>query len=287
MTNMAQLREWMETIWAIELVRAGLHAGAILVAGLLLTRFINRRMAAWSMHAQHRLLLRRATTALVLLVALTWALDVMGVRLGVVLGAAGVLTVAVGFAAQTSVSNLISGLFLMGERPFRVGDVITVSGTTGEVLSIDLLSIKLCTFDNLLVRIPNETMLKANVTNLTRFAIRRYDLQLGVAYKEDLDRVRRILFEVAEKEPLCLKNPKPLFLFQGFGDSSMNVQFSVWAKRESYLDLRNAIALGVKRAFDARGVEIPFPQRTLHASAATRLALAQQEDGGGAEPPGA
>jgi small-conductance mechanosensitive channel len=271
--DMVQLREWMEAFWAVELVRAGVRAAAIVIGGVLLTRFVNRRMAAWSMHAQHRLLLRRAASALILLIVLAWALDVMGVRLGVVLGAAGVLTVAVGFAAQTSVSNLISGLFLMGERPFRVGDVITVAGTTGEVLSIDLLSIKLCTFDNLLVRIPNETMLKANVTNLTRFAIRRYDLKISVAYKEDLDRVRRVLLEVAEKEPVCLKNPKPVFIFQGFGESSMDVQFSVWAKRESFLELRNGIAIAVKRSFDAHGIEIPFPQRTLHAGAGVTLAV--------------
>lgn len=261
---MEQIRDWMETIWAIEMVRSGMRAAVILLGGVLLTRLINRRMAAWSMHAQHRLLLRRATSALVLIIALAWALAEMGLRLGVVLGAAGVLTVAVGFAAQTSVSNLISGLFLMGERPFSVGDAIRVGDTTGEVLSIDLLSVKLCTFDNLLVRIPNETMLKANVTNLTRFAIRRYDLAIGVAYKEDLEQVRRVLFDLAEGEPLCLEHPKPMFIFQGFGDSAVNIQFSVWARREKFLELRNAIALGVKRTFAEHGIEIPFPQRTVH-----------------------
>ena len=261
---MEQIREWMETIWAIEMVRSGLRAAAILFGGVLLTRLLNRRMATWSMYAQHRLLLRRAASALVLIIALAWALAEMGLRLSVVLGAAGVLTVAVGFAAQTSVSNLISGLFLMGERPFGVSDLIKVGDTTGEVLSIDLLSVKLCTFDNLLVRIPNETMLKANVTNLTRFAIRRYDLALRVAYEEDLEQVQRVLFELAEREPLCLKNPEPLFLFLSFGDSCVNIQFSVWARRESFLELRNAIALGVKRAFAEHGIEMPFPQRTLH-----------------------
>ena len=83
--------------------------------------------------------------------------------------AAGLLTVALGFAAQTSASNLISGLFLLGERPFVVGDVIRLaSGITGEVVGIDLLSVKIRTFDNLLVRVPNETLLKSELTNLTR-----------------------------------------------------------------------------------------------------------------------
>ncbi|RXM22074.1 mechanosensitive ion channel, partial [Citrobacter sp. AAK_AS5] len=90
-------------------------------------------------------------------------------------------------------SNLISGLFLVMERPFVVGDVITVDDVTGEVLTIDMLSTKLRTFDNLYVRMPNETIIKSRVTNLTHFPIRRIDLRLGVAYREDLARVRAVL----------------------------------------------------------------------------------------------
>ena len=114
------------------------------------------------------------------------ALRELGFKLSVLLGAAGVLTVAVGFASQTSASNIISGLFLLGERPFSVGDVIRVGSTTGEVLSIDLLSAKLRTFENLFVRIPNETLIKSEVTNLSRLPVRRLDLKIGIAYKEEV-----------------------------------------------------------------------------------------------------
>ena len=112
-------------------------------------------------------------------------------------------------------------------------------------------------------------MLKANVINTTHFEIRRYDLQLGVAYKEDVESVRAVLLEVAEKNLLCLRDPKAQVIFMGFGDSAVNLQFSVWAKRESFLDLRNTIAEDVKRAFDKAGIEIPFPHRTLYAGSAT------------------
>jgi small-conductance mechanosensitive channel len=77
------------------------------------------------------------------------------------------------------------------------------------------------------------------------------------------------LFEVADKNPLCLEEPKPLFIFQGFGDSSLNIQFSVWAKRENFLDLRNSLQLEIKAAFDENGIEIPFPHRTLYTGSAT------------------
>jgi len=133
----------------------------------------------------------------------------MGFQLSVLLGAAGILSVAIGFASQTSASNLISGLFLIGEGPFAIGDFIRVGTTEGEVLSIDLLSVKLRTPDNLFVRIPNEQLIKSEVVNLTRFAIRRLNLAVGVAYKEDIPRVRHILMQVATDNPLCLNEPAP------------------------------------------------------------------------------
>lgn len=189
----------------------------------------------------------------------------MGFKLGVLLGAAGILTVAIGFASQTSASNLISGLFLLAERPFQIGDVIKVENITGEVLGVDLLSVKLRTFDNLYVRIPNETLVKSFVTNFSRFPIRRYDLQLGVAYGEDMDRVNRIIESVADRNPLCLEEPKPLIIFQGFGNSSVDIQISVWAQRQNFLDLRNSLPLEIKKAFDSEGVEIPYPHLSLYA----------------------
>ena len=219
------------------------------------------------------MIVSRAVYYLLLGLFLVSALHELGFSLSILMGAAGILSVAVGFASQTSASNLISGLFLIVERPFSVGDVITLGNTTGEVLSIDLLSVKLRTFDNLYVRIPNETVIKSEVTTLTKFPIRRIDLQLGVAYKEDISKVRDLLFEIAENNPLSLEEPKPLFIFLGFGDSSINLQFSVWAKRENFLDLKNSIQTEIKTAFEQAGVEIPFPQRTLVASGGQPIAV--------------
>lgn len=212
---------------------------------------------------------RRLAFYLILGLFAASALRELGFSLTVLLGAAGVLSVAIGFASQTSASNLISGLFLIGERPFSAGDVIKVGDTTGEVLSVDLLSVKLRTFDNLFVRIPNETLIKSQVTTLTRFPIRRFDLQLGVAYKEDIGRVSKVLMDVADRNSVCLDEPKPLFIFNGFGDSALEIQFSVWAKRENFLELRNSLQTEIKQAFDAEGIEIPFPHMTLYAGSVT------------------
>jgi len=245
-----------------------MQAIVLALVGVLLARMaaaLPSRLLGNRLHQHQIMLLRRTVFYGILGLFLATALHQLGFKLTVLIGALGIFSIALGFASQTSASNLISGLFLLGERSFSIGDLIKVNDTIGEVLSVDLLSVKLRTFDNLFVRIPNETLIKSEVTTLTRFPIRRYDMLLGVAYHEDVARVREVLMRTAEANPLCLDEPEPLFIFTGFGDSAMNIQFSVWALRENFLEMRNALFADVKQAFDAAGIEIPFPHRSLYA----------------------
>ncbi len=250
--------------------RLGLEALAILGIAWVLTRFVGGWIRRSPLAAQQRLVLTRLVNTVVLGLAVAGALSTFGLKLGVLLGAAGIVTIALGFAAQTSVSNLISGIFLMAEQPFVIGDVIEVDGTTGEVLAIDLISVRLRTFDNILVRIPNETMLKANVRNITHFPIRRAEITIGVAYREDLPRVKALLLEIADRNPLALREPAPLVIYTGFADSAITMLYAVWGAREHFLDLRNSLYEEVKRSFAEQGVEIPFPHRTIYAGSATK-----------------
>jgi small-conductance mechanosensitive channel len=251
---------------------AVLRAAIKLSLGLVIGRFAGRGLAALldrQTDPHQAMVVQRITFYTVVGLFTASALVELGFDLGILLGAAGILTVALGFASQTSASNVISGLFLLGERPFAVGDIIRIGTTTGEVVSIDLLSVKLRTFDNLFVRLPNETMIKSEITNLNRYPIRRVDLQVGVAYKEDIPRVREVLMEVADENPMCLEEPQPLILFRGFGESSIDHQFSVWAKTENFIELRNTIPAEIKAAFDEHGIEIPFPHRSLYTGSVT------------------
>lgn len=256
------------TEWATpEQLRLWLRAGLMLVVGALLARLAGLgvgRIATRRFGASQGILARRVVWYGLLFVVVATSLRQLGFDLGVLLGAAGILTVAIGFASQTSASNLISGLFLLAERPFTVGDVVTVGATTGEVIAIDLLSVKLRTFDNLLVRIPNETLLKSEIRNLAGFPLRRVDIPVGVSYDADLETVRDVLFEVADNHPLCLDEPRPIFQVLAFGQSSIDLQFSVWAARDNFLTVKTAMYIEIQRAFAGNGIVIPFPQRVVH-----------------------
>lgn len=242
------------------------RAALLLLGGIILARLTQRLLNRVPLPTDAGLplrLLRGLTGWTVFALFTVTALHQLGFNLAVLLGAAGILSVALGFASQTSAANLISGLFLLAERSFAVGDILQVGPTTGEVLSVDLLSVKLRTFDNRYVRLPNETLIKTEFINLSKFPIRRYDLLVGVAYRSDIRQVRDVLLKVAEANPVCLEDPKPLIIMQGFGASSIDLQLSTWAARENYLELRNTIQEEIKRAFDAHGIEIPFPQRSV------------------------
>jgi small-conductance mechanosensitive channel len=248
------------------------QAAILLLLGFIIARAVAALLAkglSGRVSRHQRQLICRIVFYVILILFLISALQHLGFQLSVLLGAAGVVTVALGIAAQTSVSNIISGFFLIAEQSFLIGDSVTVNNVTGEVLSIDLLSIKIRTNDNTFVRIPNETLIKADIINLTRFPIRRFDIPIGIAYKEDLSKVSEVLLKTADKNFLCLEEPKPAVYILGFGASAINLQFSVWSSQKNFYDLKNSIQQDIKKAFEENAIEMPFPQITLSAGSTT------------------
>lgn len=244
----------------------------VVACGLIIIKILTtlaRRVTRRYLSQQYDMLIRKAIRYTGFVIILFIVLRLLGVKITALLGAAGIIGIAIGFASQTSMSNLISGLFLVSEKPFEIGDVIKVGDKTGIVLSIDLLSVKIKTFDNQYIRIPNQMLLAGELTNVTRFPIRRMDIKLSVAYKTDINRLRQVLKEIAAKNPHCLDEPEPLIVFTNFGDSALEFLYGVWFYKTDFLTLKNSIMQEIKESFEAEGIEIPFPHLSLYAGSAT------------------
>ena len=223
-----------------------------------------RRIIKDKLEKQSEVMLVRTVKYTLVLLLLMMILNEFGFKISAILGAAGIFGVAIGFASQTSISNIISGMFLISEKPFLIGDVIEVNDKVGTVQSIDLLSIKLKTYDGRYVRVPNEAMIKNDVINLTRFDIRRAQLVVGVSFREDLHKVMAILQEIADTVPGGLKDPAPMLLLDGWGESRINIDFGVWTKTSNVFNMKNELIFAIKDRFDEEGIEIPFPRVSLY-----------------------
>ncbi len=239
---------------ALVLVVVGFGAAYVL-------RGVAYRTVARVLSEERAVLVRRVVFYGVSGLALASALTELGFDLTVLVGAAGILTVALGFASQTSASNIISGLFLIGEQPFSVGDWVQIGTSEGEVLAIDLLSVKLRTAQNLYVRVPNETVMKGEIVNYTRFPIRRLDLLVTVPFDADLDAVRTWLMDLGDAHPRVLDEPRPMVRFTRYGESGVDLVVAYWVVRTEFLDLKDALSVAVKRELERHGVVLPFPHR--------------------------
>jgi small-conductance mechanosensitive channel len=258
--------EWAAGLIPLSIVTSVLRAAVIAVVGVVGSRLASElayRITSRSGRLERAALARKITRAGILVLAALTAMSELGFDLSILLGAAGVASVAIGFASQTSASNIISGLFLIAERPFSVGDIIEVGTRSGVVLEIDLMSIKLRTFDNRFVRIPNESVMKADVVNLTRFAIRRIDLPMTIPHTADLPLVHIILSEVAAKTTLVLDEPRPDIMIQGFSPAGTEILFIVWVERTSLVAVRTDLVLQIHKRLREEGIDLSPRQRTV------------------------
>lgn len=261
---------WLQNIppVAVDVLRGLSILLAGLLGGMIASRLARRFAAPRSSPAQAEVAARLVLWTIFAIAGVS-ALREVGFDLSIFVGAAGLLTVAVGFASQTSASNLISGLFLLFERPFSIRDTIRIGPTTGEVVSIDLLSVRLRTFDNLLVRVPNETLLKSEIINLSHFPLRRYDLVIVVGFEHDLATVRQHLLDLVHQNKRVLDEPEVIVHFLAFLDHGAQFQVSAWAARDDYLRMKNDLPLDLHRGLKELGILMPVPPRRVQITAST------------------
>ncbi len=234
--------------------------GSLLLKGI--TRILSKNIGK-KLNPQSRMLIIKFANIVGTFVIIMLVLNRLEVPLSAILGAAGIATVAIGIASQNSMGNVISGIFLISEHSFVVGDIIQVGANIGTVVSIDLLSVKLRNFDGVHLRIPNETLIKSEINTITKNLTRRVALEISISYYDSIELARDVLLKVADEEPLALKDPAPFFMVAGYGPSGINLFFGVWGETRNFAMLKTALLIKIKQAFDANGIEIPFPHITI------------------------
>ncbi len=187
-----------------------------------------------------------------------YILGACGIKMTTIWGAAGVAGIAIGFAAQTSVSNVISGIFVLAEKSMKVGDLITIGDITGIIDAIDLLSIKIHTPDNQFIRIPNSTVMSANLKNTTYYDKRRFTLPISISYDTDMEAALEALKKAPALCPHALQEPAPLVWYDAFGESGINMTLAIWCEKSDFLTLKNEAFCAAKKVFDEAGIEIPY-----------------------------
>ncbi len=239
----------------------------ILVIGLIVSRIISNvsgKLAASKLGSHIGSVTKNIVFYVLVLTTIITFLGVFDIDLTGVLAAAGIVGIVIGFAAQTSVSNIISGFFLIADKPFEIGEAIEIEGQAGYVLDISLMSTRIRTFDNRYLRIPNSAVANARIVNLSRYEIRRLDIPVGIAYKENIQKALEVLNSVIRSNENVLIEPEPLIIITRFGESSIDFEIRVWMQRSALFTARSELIKGIKDAFDEAGIEIPFPHRTVY-----------------------
>ncbi|MDE7228042.1 MAG: mechanosensitive ion channel family protein [Treponemataceae bacterium] len=189
-----------------------------------------------------------------------YVLGLFGINLSAVWGAAGIAGVAIGFAAQTSVSNLISGLFVVTDKAMKIGDFIEVDGVSGTVDAISFLSVRVHTADNQLVRIPNSLIINNKLKNYATYDYRRYVFEFSVDYSSDLDKTLEAIKQVPARCPTVVTDEghEPAAWYVALGESGISMNLIVWCKRADFFQTKSDVCANVAKVCRENGVNIPF-----------------------------
>nr|WP_221276991.1 mechanosensitive ion channel family protein [Deinobacterium chartae] len=239
-----------------------------------LRRVLEASFGRWHLDASLVLLGTNVARVLVVALGLYLVFQQFGIDLLPLLGGLGVAGIALGFAAQDILGNLIAGVTLLLDRPFRIGDWIRVEAWEGQVVRITLRTTRIRTRDNSFVSIPNSKIANNDVANLSEGGPLRVSDTLGVAYATDLDQARQVLLGALAQTQGVLADPPPRVAVDALADSSVNLKLIYWIAQERIAkrpQVQSRVREAAKRALDAAGISIPFPQRVLHLESAAGL----------------
>ncbi len=235
----------------------------IIIVAIFVTRiirlYIRRQMKAKLNKDQLELMLKIINYT-IMIIATIWILSIVGLNLSGLLVAGGIAGIVIGFASQSIVGNLISGIFLMIERPLKIGEAVNINGTIGIIENISILSTVLRDYDGLQIRMPNENVFTSKITNYVSNLVRRFNYVVGIRYEDDANDAIAIIQEILQTEPFVLVNPAPLVFVDELGDSSVNIMVKIWAPVSEWYALKQKLLWQIKKTLEEKGIEIAFPQ---------------------------
>ena len=199
-----------------------------------------------------------------LLIIFITVLPLIGFDPSGLLLAGGITGIVLGFASQNIVGNLISGVFLMIEKPIKIGDQVEINKISGYVTDIRIISTLIRTFDGLLVRIPNQQVFTTNITNTVSYPVRRLDFTMKIRYSDDADAAIKLIQDLIDKEPFALHSPPPSVYVNELGEDSINLVVRIWAPISEWYILKTRFLWAIKKVLEENNIEVPLPQREIY-----------------------
>jgi small-conductance mechanosensitive channel len=222
-----------------------------------------RRVLRDKVSKEHGAMITKVVYYSIIIIAVLSVLPTLGVHPSGLLVAGGIVGIMIGFASQSVVGNLISGLFLMIERPMKLGDAVNIAGTAGVVEDIRIISTTVRTFEGLYVRMPNEKVFTTDITNYVAHVARRLEYVVGIRYNDDADKAIAIIRKLSEEHPLTLKHPSGDIFVDNLGDNAVNIIVRIWVPSTEWYGVKKELLWMIKTALEAEGIEIAFPQRVV------------------------
>ncbi|MEW4451337.1 mechanosensitive ion channel domain-containing protein [Bremerella sp. JC817] len=241
----------------------------ILIASWLIAKLV-QVVTNWLLAKKLRLsqlaesLIARTIKNVVMIVGFAIALTALEIDITPIVAAIGATGLVVGLALQGTLSNFASGLMILINRPFDVGNVVTAGGVTGVIHQMNLVSTTFKTFDNQTIHVPNNSIWNNVITNITANHTRRVDMEFGIGYDDDFEQAEQIILDVVNAHEKVLKKPEPQVITHDLGESSVNIVCRPWARTEDWWQVKTEVIREVKRRFDEAGISIPFPQQDVH-----------------------
>ena len=229
------------------------------------TKLLDKRMKKRGVDETLRPFLKNVLKYILLGLVVIIAASQMGLEMTSLVGVIASLGLAIGLALQGALSNFAGGILIMILKPFQKEDLIEAQGQLGFVQEVNIISTSLLTLDNRTIFIPNGPLAGGTIMNYTKEKVRRVDQVFGISYSDDIEKARQIILKIANDLPQVIESPEPPFVrVVELADSSVNFTCRLWCKTDDYWDVYFHMNEEVKKAFDAQGVSIPFPQMDVH-----------------------